>query len=287
MNNLNMLVDKLVVASRRQYRQPEEGVVWPESFPVDAWAFSPEWLSLYGTPIYETLDLPTQQKLSFYETVNFFSLNVHGEKHLVESLTSFLYRESLKEYTPYLHHFVDEENKHMMYFGGFCGRYAKGLYPERSFKVSRTYLPGEEEFLAFAQILIFEEIVDQYNTNMAKDGRLPQVVRDINDLHHREEARHLAFGRAVVEQLYRTYLGQWSAECIEGVRSQLQGFLLQTWKNFYNPSIYKDSGIADPWTVALMAWDHPAAKERRRKITGHALTTLNSIGLFAPNSLEV
>ena len=281
MNNLNTLVDKLVVASRRQYRQPEEGVAWLDSFPEDAWAFSPEWLSLYGTPAYDALDERGRQRLSFYETVNFFSLNVHGEKRLVESLVSFLYRDTLKPYTAYLHHFVDEENKHMMYFGGFCGRYAKGLYPERSFKVSRAYQPGEEEFLVFAQILIFEEIVDQYNTAMARDGRLPKLVRDINDLHHREEARHLAFGRAVVAELYQRYVGQWGEDCVEGIRAQLQGFLLQTWKNFYNPSMYRDAGLAEPWAVAAASWEHPAAKARRAGITQGALATLGGLGLLA------
>ena len=113
------------------------------------------------------------KRLSFCETVNFFSLNIHGEKRLIEGLARRLYRRGMEDLTAYLHHFLDEENKHMVYFGGFCTEYAGKVYPDRKVAFPREYAAGEEDFLFFAQVLIFEEIVDVYNVHLATDERLP------------------------------------------------------------------------------------------------------------------
>ena len=42
----------------------------------------------------------------------------------------------------YLHHFLDEENKHMVCFGGFCTRYAGKIYPDRKVAFPREYARG-------------------------------------------------------------------------------------------------------------------------------------------------
>src|SRR6266705_194388 len=59
------------------------------------------------------------------------NLNIHGEKALVEGLARKLYEREKREISPYLHHFLDEENKHMVYFGEFCTRYAGKIYPDK------------------------------------------------------------------------------------------------------------------------------------------------------------
>ena len=199
MRDFSSTVEKLCNASRRNYVNPYDHIQWPESLDQDQWFFSSELLSLYGTPLYRDMTEEQKKRLSFYETVNFFSLNIHGEKALVEGLAHRAYRSNMESVTPYLHHFLDEENKHMVYFGGFCQRYAGKVYRDRKLMFPREYAPGEEDFLFFAKVLIFEEIVDVYNMAMAKDSRLPAIVRRINLAHHLEESRHLAFGRLFVK----------------------------------------------------------------------------------------
>ena len=123
MADFMQMVEKLCRASRRQYLDPYTYLEWPERLDPDQWQFSPELISLYETAAYKGLTEAQRKKLSFYETVNFFSLNIHGERPLVEGLARRLYQSDSQEVTPYLQHFLDEENKHMAYFGGFCMRY--------------------------------------------------------------------------------------------------------------------------------------------------------------------
>ena len=194
--------------------------------------------------------------------------------YLVEGLARRLYQSDTQDITPYLQHFLDEENKHMVYFGGFCMKYAGKVYPDKKMAWPREYAPGEEDFLFFAKVLIFEEIVDVYNMKMSKDERLPPIVRRINLVHHIEESRHLAFGRGLVRQLYERHAPSWSEETLRGVRDYLQGYVVATWKEYYNPDVYKDAGLHDPLGVQRSAFDDPGCQEHRKRVTRRSLRYL-------------
>ena len=101
---------------------------------------------------------------------------------------------------------------HMTWFGGFCRRYAGKIYPDRKLVLPREHAPGEEDVLFFARVMIFELLVDTFNRRMAKDDRLHPLVREINRRHHEDESRHLAFGRLLVEDLWRQnpQFGRWA-----------------------------------------------------------------------------
>ena len=57
------------------------------------------------------------------------------------------------------------------------------------------------DIIIFGRILIAEELCDVFNARMANDGRLPPLVREINGVHHRDESRHIAFGRQMMRSL--------------------------------------------------------------------------------------
>lgn len=112
--------------SQRSYQNPYTAVAWPDAVdPERDWFSSPELLSVYGTPLWDNLDQPARRRLAFFEAANFYSLNIHGEKSLMQGLAGRLYRKDLADVADYLHHFLDEENKHSIFFGGFCTRYAR------------------------------------------------------------------------------------------------------------------------------------------------------------------
>jgi P-aminobenzoate N-oxygenase AurF len=279
------VVDKLCAASRKNYQNPYLGIEWPDAIGSEEWCFSPELLSLYGTEYYDALTDAQKIRLSFNETVNFFSLNIHGEKPLVEGLAFRLYRgPGAAAVNPYLHHFLDEENKHMLYFGTFCQRYAGKIYPERKVAFPRQYAPGEEDFLFFAKVMIFEEIVDVYNREMAADTRLTPVVREINRLHHLDEVRHLSFGRRHTQDLFDEYKPRWSEETLAGVRGYLASYLKATWREYYNPDMYLDTGIGGPFQVASVVATHPSSKARERRIQADCVAYLQKNEMIAPES---
>ncbi len=261
---LEATVERLCALSKTRYANPYAEIEWPATLDPEQWYLTPELISIYGTETYARLSEAERRRLSFYEAVNFFSLNIHGERPLVEGLARRLYRKGNDAISAYLHHFLDEENKHMVYFGGFCTRYAGKIYADKKLAFPRDYAPGEEDFLFFAKILIFEEIADGYNIRMSKDARLAPIARRINLLHHLDEARHLVFGRLLVPQLFQTYRGRWSDATLQGMRDYLGRYLVASWNEYSNPEVYRDAGLSEPYALKESAFNHPAARARRR-----------------------
>lgn len=272
-------MEKLCEASRRDYANPYD-LKWPETLDQNQWCFSPELISIYGTDVYDKLSEADKKRLSFYEAVNFFSLNIHGEKPLSEGLAHRLYSKRNISLSPYLHHFLDEENKHMIYFASFCLRYAFKIYPDKKMSIPQEYVAGEEDFLFFVKVLIFEEIVDIFNIRMSRDERLVPIAREINRLHHRDESRHLVFGREIVVSLFKEYKDQWSKETLQKIRIYLAQYLLATWKEYFNPEVYKDLNISDAYDLTDRFFDSPVCRTRRIEISANCISFLLKNGIL-------
>jgi hypothetical protein len=271
---------RLSQLSRRTYQNPYTQVDWPEAVePERDWFGTPEYVSLYGTARWADLDEPARRRLAFHEAAGFYSLNIHGEKALMQGLAARLYRSDLADSADYLHHFLDEEHKHSVYFGGFCTRYAR-VHRSRlaSFAIERDR--DIDDFLFFAKTLIFEEIVDHYNRVQARDRRLHPLARFINDNHHREEARHLVFGRCLVTALWTGCAPRWDQTVVDEVRDDLGRFLVASWREYYHPDVYADAGLDEPWELAETAWSAPAQRAHRRRVSAGCLEFLTSLGVL-------
>lgn len=289
MEAMAQLVDKLCDSSRRHFHNIYDYVTWPDAVDIEqTWFMSPELCSLYGTEVWDMLELPVQKRLAFHEAVNFFSLNIHGESALMQGLAQRLYGPRTRVVSPYLHHFLDEENKHCVLFGTFCERYAGKVYADRKVVSSGgAEDPQQVDFLFFAKVLIFEELVDRFNLAMSKDKRLHSLAVAINRNHHLEEARHLAFGRRICAELWDTASPGWSAADREAITAYLQQFFLVSWREYYNPDVYRDAKLDaalagrwpdnNPWQLQQYAWQHPASRARRAAMSENCSSFLARI----------
>ncbi len=279
--------ERLTELSRAKYQNPYTAVEWPESVdPATDWFFTPELSSLYGTPCWDALTEEEAHRLAFHEAANFFSLNIHGEKALMEGLANRLYRSDLSQLAGYLHHFLDEENKHSVYFGGFCQRYAR-VYRSRHVPFTARLDREVADLLFFAKVLIFEELADRYNVLQAKDKRLHPLAQFINAAHHADESRHLVFNRAVVRAIWESYAPRWDEETLSSIRAHLSQFFITTWREYYNPDVYADCGLNDPWRLADDAWASPRQRAHRRSVSAKCHRFLMSIGLLLEEPADV
>lgn len=272
-------MQKLSQASERNFRHPG-ALVWPDQTDSEAWQFTPELISLFPTPFWKQLDEATRKRLAFFEAINFFSLNIHGEKYLISEVSRRLYRDDNLALNRYLLHFLEEETKHMMYFSRYCQRYAGKVYPDNTLAMRGEDNSGVETFLLFARIYLFEEIVDEYNRIIAADERVSAIAREINHVHHVEEARHLAFGRKFLHRQLEQLSDGWDSAIHDYVRQYLQDYLQMIWKQYYNPRVYRDAGIDDAFEVWHQAYRDPAAVAHRRQISTRRLGFLRELELI-------
>ena len=273
------LASRLTKASRKKLWNVYTAFDWPESLDDSRWFMAPELISLYGTDTWNELDEERRRKLSFHELVNFFSFVLQGERPLLEGVSHRLYtRPTFGDVTEYMHHFLDEENKHMVMFWTFCERYNQGqIYPEKKLALSREYAQGEEDIVFFIKVLVVEEIGDYYNVAMQRDDRLHPIVQQINEFHHTDEARHIIFGERYLQELWERHSESWSEQTLGEFRSWLAEYLPSSWRDFYNPSVYRDAGIEDPYAARQAALDAPECRAHRRrcsdKLTSYLLDT--------------
>jgi hypothetical protein len=278
------LATKLTEASVKMAYSPMAAISFPASVDKNEWFTSPELITLSGHPEWDALTEGQKKLLSFYEAVNFYSLNINGEKALIEGLAKRLYDdERPSEHSQYIHHFLDEENKHMTFFGNFCMKYAGKVYPDRKINFGREYLDGEEEFLFFLKVFIFEEIADYFNIKMGQDERLNPVAQKINHYHHVDEARHLAFGRAHLKEVWEKYSESWGQAYKESLIPYISQYLLSTWREYYNPDVYQDAGLSNAYELAERVFESTEAKSFRKEVSQSLVNYLIKINVLPEN----
>ena len=275
------LAVRLSTASVKKAWSAYDAFDWPESLDDSLWSMPPESISLYGTPAWDALDEPARKRLSLLEMANFFSLTLHGERPLVQGLCNQMYSRQNAEITDYIHHFVDEENRHMVMFAMFCNRYAGKVYPMKKIVLPRKYQKGEEDVIFFIKVLIIEELGDWYNVSVGNDARVHPIVRDVNKFHHRDEARHPVFGRRLLAEIFQEYSPKWPEGTLDGLRDWLGNYLRSSWNDFYNPAVYRDAGIADAYEVRQAALDAPACRAFRERVSTKLIDYFLDTGILA------
>lgn len=282
METAAQLASRLSQASIKKFYDVYRRFDWPERLDESRWHLSPELVSIHGTPVWDGLDAARQRRLSLHELVNFFSFVLQGERPLVEGVSQRVYTKAHDDpdVCEYLHHFLDEENKHMVMFATFCRRYAGKIYPEKKIELRQDLSRGEEDIRFFLKVLVVEELGDVYNVEMAKDDRLDPIVREINHTHHCDEARHIIFGRRYLKELFDRHVEQWAPGELATFRAWVVDYLDAAWRDFYNPSVYKDAGLEDPYGVRQAALAHPACRAHRNRVSGKLLAYLVDAGIL-------
>lgn len=279
--NFSSRMDKLVQLSRDRHVNTFAQIEWPDTLSDTAWWLSPELLSVHGTEFADSLTEAQLKRLSKWECINAFSLNVEGERELLSALSAQLYAPDLPHIDTYIHHFIDEENKHLWFFAEFCRRYGGKLYSSKKVGVANEAFCREMAFfLLFARIYLFEELGGHYNVVAGGDERVEPFVRNIHQIHHADEARHITFGRAILAQAKEIAFSAADAAQREAAVAHLQRYLQISVEALYQPAMYRDSGIEGGVALRRALLAHPARREHHVfTLLKRPLKFMNDIGI--------
>lgn len=274
-------VERLAKASVDDYYNPYQTFDWPESIPVDAMWMTPHLMTVHGTAAAAELDGNQLRELSKWESVNFYSLNVHGIRELLLEVVRRIHTPGFEVPTPFFHHFLGEENEHMWFFAEFCLRYGGKLYADRAMPFpEQGSSPLVDNFIVFSRILIFEQIVDYFNSTMAADETLPETIRAINRIHHQDESRHIAFGCQLVRGLWENVTKNCSVEEIESARAYVERYLNASIAQLYSVDAYRDAGIPEPYKFRTKVMADPARQDQHNRITARTKAFYKRIGVL-------
>jgi P-aminobenzoate N-oxygenase AurF len=277
---------RLTAMSERDYYNPYEVFDWPAELPEEQYWMSPELISVHGTEVSRELTEPQLWALSRWESINFYSLNVHGIRELLIEVITRIHTPGFELPSEYFHHLIGEENEHMWFFAKFCLNYGKKIYPDRTMQRSSQQEEADADtFLVFSRLLIFEEIVDHFNKLMGKDDRLHPTVKQVNAIHHQDESRHIAFGRQAIAVLHRDLRSRLSPEKLEALEAYLKRYMAYLMNNLVNPTAYADAGLEDPFGLRRRVLADPAHVRFRTRVLRRSMRHMIKEGIFEDDSL--
>jgi hypothetical protein len=284
---LEEVAARLSTVSRANRYDPYEIFQWPATLEADRYWMSPELITCHGTAVWDGLTEAQRIELSHREAVNFFSLNVHLIQDLIGEVALRVYTTRYPGLSEFFHDFIAEENVHAWFFATFCRRYGAGLYPRRVVALGD---PPQDATLTdiavFGRILIAEELCDFFNAVMAVDGRLPGICRQINQVHHEDESRHIAFGRQMLRALHEEAAGRLSDGELAGVRGYLARYISVCLRSFYNRDVYADAGLPDPSGLRSRLLVHPQRRATHRHALGRTVKFLERTGMVDSDQIR-
>ncbi|NYE50588.1 hypothetical protein HDA32_005708 [Spinactinospora alkalitolerans] len=280
------IIDRLNSKSVEDYYNPYRVFEWPDELPAGMWWMTPELTTTHGSEIADGLSREQLHALSRYESINFYSLNVHGIRELLIEVTKRIHTTEFATPSEFFHHFIGEENEHMWFFAEFCLRYGGKIYAQPRGGAETIPPSNAESLLVFARILIFEELVDHFNSKMALDTNLHETIRQVNRIHHQDESRHIAFGRELVRVLFEDFQKQATEAEIGQVSDYLKRYITFSFESLYNPHVYRDAGIDSPLDVRRRLLESPRRKEFEQQVFRKTLSFLTKTGMLTDRDLS-
>ncbi|MEC3979802.1 diiron oxygenase [Amycolatopsis sp. H20-H5] len=279
-NRFLEILNRLTNKSIDDYYNPYKLFEWPDRLPEEMWWMSPELTTTYGTLLAGKFSEKELYALSKFESINFYSLNVHGIRELLIEVTRRIHTKGFETPSEFFHHFIGEENEHMWFFAEFCLRYGRKIYRQPAGASAAIPRSAVESLLVFCRILIFEELVDHFNSRMAADDRLDDTIRAINRIHHQDESRHIAFGRELVTMLFAKVKSTATELELAEIADYLRRYLTYSFESLYNPQVYQDAGLADPLAVRQELLASPARAELEQNVFRKTSKFLKKIGVM-------
>jgi len=175
---------------------------------VNCWLKKRENLSIYGTSFYELATEDELMRLSMQETGAWWNTFIIFENLVSEYYLKIINHESLQQYPEvvrYMHHFCKEEVNHSMVF-----RKAMEHFNIEPFPVPdnlKDFYKDNASLADFPLKAIYLTIViEWFAENNAlldlKNDFVSPLARAIAVEHHKEEARHIEWGKSMIREFY-------------------------------------------------------------------------------------
>ena len=269
--------ERLLKSSAEKFYDPEVDIDWSAPL-VDGLFYIPEQrISLYGTPLYDSLTREQRIELSKHELASIASVGLWFELLLMQMLVKVVYNtDPTSRHAQYALTEVADECRHSTMFARLVERIGCPPYgPVRATHRLGKLLPviGYGPAM-YGSILVAEEILDRLQRGAMNDETVQPIVRMVNRIHVLEEARHVRFAR---EELLR---GMNELKAYElPYQKWLVGYVsMMITRTIINPGVYAAVGL-DVREAHRQALANPRFQETIRWSGERIMSFLDEAGL--------
>lgn len=189
---------RLLASAAKHSYDPQVDIDWSEPLEPGLYGISPEWSSLYGTPLWEGLSPDARIRLTEHEFCSISGAGIWFEMILMQMVLRDVYDQDPS--TPHVQFALTEiadECRHSIMFARAAEKYGAPSYrpSERAHRLGRILKTFGHGPNLYAAILVAEEVLDIFQREMIDDERVQPLTRAISRIHVVEEARHMRFAR--------------------------------------------------------------------------------------------
>ncbi|MCE5289640.1 MAG: diiron oxygenase [Nocardiaceae bacterium] len=200
---------RLIKSSLKQSYDPWTDIDWDQPISKDKPFIPLHRSTLYGTEMWESMSQEQRILLTRHEAGSIASSGIWFEMILMQMILRTIY--DMDPRTAHVHWALTEiadECHHSIMFGKALEK--TGMPPHRHSKMfnelGRIFKTIAWGPMAYAGILVAEEILDEAQREGMIDESVEPLVRRVNQIHVTEEARHMRFAREEIADMVRAGL---------------------------------------------------------------------------------
>jgi hypothetical protein len=268
---------RLLASSARHTLDPVVEIDWDAPLVPGCWGLAPERTSLYGTPLWDSLDEAERITLSEHEAASLLSVGLWFEVILMQMLTRYAYDLDLRRpHAQYALTEVGDETRHSVMFARAVDKLGCPDYRPHKLlhRLGGLYGHVGSGASMFASVLVAEEATDRLQRESMHDERIQPLLRGVSRVHVVEEARHVRFAREELARLVPTL----SRAALERERWLTALVSTEVINSLVQARVYRAVGLSGRIGRAA-AQANPHHRATKRFMTEKVLGFLHEVGM--------
>ena len=273
------LSTRLLGSAAKKSYDPVVDIDWTASIPEHLYGLSPEWSTLYGTPLWSSLSEPERVRLTIHEYCSISGVGIWFECLLMQLVLKDIYGDDpAQPHVQWALTEIADECRHSVMFARTAQKFGAPSYqpPASILRLGKAFVKRFDGPAAYAAILVAEEILDIFQRDLMKDERVQPLTRATSQIHVVEEARHMRFAR---EEIGRRApdLSRWQ---LRKQRTGVAAVAAIVADNLVQPEVYASVGL-DPAEAKAAARANEHYRNKLRTASSGLVAFLRDAGLIA------
>ena len=233
---------RLLKSSARKSYDPLVEVDWQAPIPDDLYGMTPEWCSLYGTYLWDSMTEEQRITLTKHEAASIAGTGLWFEMILMQMILRDVYdQDPSSPHVQFALTEIADECRHSTMFAKSAERFGIPSYRPKWWvhQAARGFKSIASGSLAYGGTLFAEEVLDMMQRDFMRDDRVQPITRTVSKIHVLEEARHIRFAREeTVRRLEDSNrVGRAGVQLMLGITAY---FVLTS---LVNPKVYAAAGL--------------------------------------------
>jgi hypothetical protein len=270
---------RLLASSAKNSYNPDLDIDWDSPEVEGLFHLQPERMTLYGTPLWDSMTQAERIELSKHEVISIARVGLWFEVLLMGMLAAHAYdQDPASPHTQYALTEIGDETRHSVMFARWADRYGGNAYAphpavHRLGKLFRLLAPSGPAM--WAGTLVAEELLDRLQREGMADEGLQPLTRMVARIHVIEEARHVRFAR---EELVREMAAaHWGPKrYFHRVFAALAAAFIA--RSLISPKVYAAVGL-DERTARKAARRNPQHHDTTRWMAEKIVPFLEEVGM--------